>query len=379
MLLRYTLFRSLHRCILAVLLLLVFARPGESQAQTAPDGPALPSVAAPAAPPADRSTVKPETDPPQAAVDSNAQAEAVPTDPRMARLLAYEDSLMVLGDSLVGARRYEDREAACVAFIPTLVKALKTPGSFDYPFDRVRSLSVVRSDDERFRVFTFQMMLWDRTYRYFGAIQFADEDLKLRPLIDGSLFMTDSMALTRQLDPDNWYGALYYGMTMRKYKGERYYFLLGFDGQDMFSSRKLVDVLHFDKEGRVHFGAPMLEVPEPTLTDAEFEMGLKPKERSGPAAFTHRFFLEYKTEASASLRYDPELELIVFDHLIPENPLSAGIRSTYVPDGTYEGFRWEKGEWRYVEKVFTQTQAAPPVYAPAQPKTDPGNYEQRRP
>jgi hypothetical protein len=305
-------------------------------------------------------------------------ADTLPGDPRLARLAAYEDTLATLGDSLVRARRYEDREAACLAFIPRLVQALKTEGSFDYPFDRVPNLSIVAPEDGRFRLFTFQMMLWDRTYRYFGAIQHEGKALRLTPLIDGSLFITDSMARSATLGADDWYGAIYYDVATRRHKGTTYYFLCGFDGWDLFSSRKLIEVLHFDDEGQPVFGAPMIEEPVPSLTDEEFERGREPVRSEEPGRLLHRWWIEYKKDAGASLRYDPELELFLFDHLIPENPLSAGIRSTYVPDGSYEGFGWEKGVWRYVEKVFRQTQAAPPVYEPRYESPDPGNYERRR-
>jgi len=283
------------------------------------------------------------------------------TDPNLRALLVYEDSLVILGDSLVRGSSYEVREAACVAFIPMLVKALRTPDAFEFPFERVKTLSVVKAPDESFRLFSFQMMLWDYTYRYFGAIQYRDDELRLTPLIDASLFMPDSLLPTAVLGPEEWYGAIYYGITSRKHKGKTYYFLFGFDGLDLFSSRKLVEVLQFQEERPV-FGAPLFP------------------DENDPPVYSNRYILEYKKEASASLNYDAELEQIVFDHLVPENPLSEGIRSTYIPDGTYQGFQWDakKGHWDYVDKVFTQMQLFPPDYTPeVDPSQDPFNYENR--
>ena len=289
----------------------------------------------------------------------SAAPDSLETNPNVLRLIAYEDTLIALGDSLVSGSSYEQREAACVAFIPSLVKALRTPNSFDFDFDRVHTLSVVNAPDNSFRVFTFQMMLWDYTYRYFGAIQYKDNTLRLTPLVDASLFMPDSVLPTAVLSPEEWYGAIYYGMTSRKLKGKTYYFLFGFDGWDMFSSRKLVEVLRF-QDDRPVFGAPLFP------------------NSSGEPAMINRFIIEYKKEASASLNYDHELEQIIFDHLIPENPLSEGIKSTYIPDGTYEGFVWEKDNWVYEEKVFNQMQAFPPDYSPqVDPEQDPFNYERR--
>ena len=47
------------------------------------------------------------------------------------------------------------------------------------------------------------------------------------------------------------------------------------------------------------------------------------------------------------------MDLILMDHLISENDDSAH-KWTYVPDGDQEGFRWEKGKWIHINKVFTQ-------------------------
>ncbi len=290
-----------------------------------------------------------------------AGGDSAKLSPELRALMMREDSLITLGDSIVLGSTYEVREAACVAFIPTLVRALRTPGSYTYPFNRVRSLSVVQPEDKSFRVFTFQMMLWDYTYRYFGAIQYQDNQLRLTPLIDASLFMPDSVLRTGVLGPDEWYGALYYNISTKKLKGKTYYFLFGMDAWDMFSTRKLVDVLTFEKE-QPQFGAALFPDSMDTPT------------------YMNRFILEYKKDASASLNYDPELDQIVFDYLIPENPLSKGIKATYIPDGTYQGFKWEKDRWVYVKKMFDQMQAYPPDYTPASdPAKDPFNYERRIP
>ena len=55
----------------------------------------------------------------------------------------------------------------------------------------------------------------------------------------------------------------------------------------------------------------------------------------------------------AFVNYIPEMDLILMDHLISENNDSAN-KWTYVPDGDQEGFRWEKGKWVHINKVFTQ-------------------------
>ena len=65
-----------------------------------------------------------------------------------------------------------------------------------------------------------------------------------------------------------------------------------------------------------------------------------------------RHILEYKYDAVVHLNYDPNLKMVVFDHLIPLNGSDAD--SEMVPDGSYEGFKYKGGQWHYVEKIFNQ-------------------------
>ncbi len=44
--------------------------------------------------------------------------------------------------------------------------------------------------------------------------------------------------------------------------------------------------------------------------------------------------------------------MIVYDHLISEND-EPNDKTTYIPDGDYEGFKWVNGKWQHVDKVFT--------------------------
>ena len=46
------------------------------------------------------------------------------------------------------------------------------------------------------------------------------------------------------------------------------------------------------------------------------------------------------------------MKMIIYDHLISENN-QPDKKYTYIPDGDYEGFKWENGKWLHVDKVFT--------------------------
>lgn len=46
--------------------------------------------------------------------------------------------------------------------------------------------------------------------------------------------------------------------------------------------------------------------------------------------------------------------MIIYDHLISESD-EPDRKETFVPDGDYEGFTWQNGQWLHVPKVFNQT------------------------
>jgi hypothetical protein len=45
------------------------------------------------------------------------------------------------------------------------------------------------------------------------------------------------------------------------------------------------------------------------------------------------------------------MDMIIYDHLISETD-EPSKKDTYIPDGDFEGFRWENGQWVHVDKVF---------------------------
>ena len=64
-----------------------------------------------------------------------------------------------------------------------------------------------------------------------------------------------------------------------------------------------------------------------------------------------RFNIEYKKEAKTFFNYDPDNDLIIYDHLISESD-EPNRKESLVPDGDYEGFKWTNGQWVHVDKVF---------------------------
>jgi len=243
------------------------------------------------------------------------------------QLIFLQDSLKRLGNTFINAEIDVERKAANVAFIKTLVSALKVPNSFLFPFDSVKSVSILNSPDNRFRIFSWHIMNMDGSYRFYGAVQMnTGGALKLYPLEDYSpLLKNPEDSVT---DNKKWYGAQYYKIV-RVDAANPYYILLGWKGNTPESTKKVIDVISF-KNDKLSLGLPVFD-----------DKGKNKK----------RIIFEYARDASMLLRYVPEQQLIVFDNLAPPEKKLKGQTKTYGPDLTYNGYRLKNGRWEFVDNV----------------------------
>lgn len=251
----------------------------------------------------------------------------------LASLAQAEDSLRAVHYDVINGKVQEFRSSRNDQFIPQFVKALKTKNSFYYPFDSIRTMAKVYPQDSAFRVITWPLENDNSTFRHFGVIQMNTKDgsLKLFPLFDNSDFTRNMDTVT---NAKGWYGCLYYAIIQRHYFNAEYYTLFGWDANSQTSQKKIAEMLTF-KNGEPVFGGPFFSFAEDTV----------------PKPGRNRFIIEYKREAVASLNYNPEMDMIVFDHLISETGEEYK-KYTLVPDLDYEGFKWKAGKWVHVEKVF---------------------------
>jgi hypothetical protein len=245
--------------------------------------------------------------------------------------------MKIYGNQMITEKTALQRFMADSMFIRMMVRALRTPNSFYYPFDSLQTVSRIYAPDSTFRVFSWQFTRDDDYYRQRGAIQIktADGSLKLFPLVDMSDFTAAPQDSIRT--GNNWIGAIYYGIVQKTFNGKNYYTLLGFDDNNMRSTKKWAEVLSFDNQNRPIFGGPFFSIPNDEVRRSSSRLG--------------RFMLEYKKDGNAKLNYDKELDMIVYDHLISETnePDKA---YTMVPDGDYQGLKWADGRWVYVDKIF---------------------------
>lgn len=248
------------------------------------------------------------------------------------QLKSYNDSLKLYNHALINEASEELRSAAAMKIIRTFSKALRLEGAFHYQFDSLSSIAILTPEDKKIRIFTWQLEFDNGTYRYFGVIQSNDAQPKLQPLVDYGDFYEHLDAVI--VDADRWIGALYYQIIPFKSGKSTYYALLGWDGNNVLTNRKYIDILWFDKEGKAKFGYPVFEM--------EDEKNLS------------RIVLEYKKDAVLSLSYYPEEKQIYFDHLVSLSGNEEPDAFDKVPDGTIEAFRLVKGKWRHVNIIEYQ-------------------------
>ncbi|MFD0794496.1 hypothetical protein ACFQZX_12790 [Mucilaginibacter litoreus] len=240
----------------------------------------------------------------------------------------YQDSLISLGKKMINSPEGIERKNANYTFIRTLVAALKIPHSFNYKFDSLKTTSILNSPDNRFRVFSWHVMNQDGSYRFYGTIQMnTSEKLLMYPLEDFTPFIKSPADTVT--DNKKWYGAQYYRI-IRVAASKPYYILLGWKGNNVKSTKKVIEVLSFDREDHPVLGMPVFD---------------------GGKTRPTRVVFEYTRQASMLLRYVPEQNLIVFDHLAPPDPKMKDQPETFGPDLTYDGYQLKNGRWQLIEDL----------------------------
>jgi len=246
-------------------------------------------------------------------------------------LAEKEKELKPFGDSILDGCNDFSKMDALTDFIPLFVKALKIRGSYYYPFDSLKFMTILNAPDNTFRLYNWTLPFTNQTYRFYGAIQKNNAELDLIPLYDFSqktnLLTAEDSANTNE----SWYGAQYFDMMMFKHKGKKYYVLLGWNGNELISHKKIIEILSFDEKGNVVLGAPIIDYKGDIL---------------------YRKIIQYNDAAIVILKAIPEKKLIVFDHLVPPAPKDKGKLWLYIPDGNYDYFKFRKGKLVFGEDLF---------------------------
>jgi len=223
----------------------------------------------------------------------------------------FQDSLVSLGYTIYNEPSEPERLKANFAFVKTLVSALRTPGSYHFPFDSLSMVSILRAPDDRFRVFSWHVPLNDGSYLYYGTIQLntPDGSLKMFPLLDKTYeIKSPETAVTT---PSDWYGAQYYRIVPLG----KDYLLLGWKGHTARVTQKVIEVLRFE--------------------GSDLKLGKEVFDSDSTRGHT-RIIYRLSQNARMYLDYDRAGDRIVMDHLAPPDERDSGLYEYYGPDLTYD-------------------------------------------
>ncbi|MBI9033094.1 MAG: hypothetical protein JEZ03_01350, partial [Bacteroidales bacterium] len=273
------------------------------------------------------------------------------------RFQNIETRLSFLGEIILSIADDSSREDANMVFLTTLEKVLKDPNSFSYPFDNVPNLAVLTPEDSSFRIFNWNFPGSDSEFTFHAIIQKKENDtVKIFILSDHSDDIVNPEH--QELNPDNWYGALYYQIIQKQFNGQKTYTLLGWDGFDRYSNKKIIEILCFENN-------------EPIFGKAIFPDWNNTQQL--------RVIFEYNERSAFSLRYDDQAliektrknkirpgegmynyneiptGMIAFNRLEPMHPELQGDFKYYIARSELvDGFVFENGFWHFHSEVDAQ-------------------------
>lgn len=241
-----------------------------------------------------------------------------------------EEQIAELQTSLAEGETEKERLESSEAIAKAIKEAAEVEGIFSHPFDKLVNIGVLESGDGEFRLFNWNVPMDGDRFTYRAILLFSDGDVVE---LKDSLELTREME-TRLLNANEWYGALYYEIHPVKTRKRKYYTLVGWDGNNSLSNKKVLDALVIDKNQNVSLGLDVFQ-----------DDGL----------YKRRRVFEYSDKVIMTLRYVNPKEAIVFDVL---EPLQAGLKGQYQfygPSTVYSGYILEKdGTWR-LEEVMDMT------------------------
>jgi hypothetical protein len=246
-------------------------------------------------------------------------------------LTAIEDSIAFYHNIVRTTSNDEIRVQSSEKMKGFFMDAFTFPETFEYPFSKLNFCKIISSDG-RVRLINWNVSLLDGTHNYVCYVLLYDTKTKTyswTELMDTAR-QTDKVE-TKFLTPEKWYGTLYYEIIPlgKKKKKIDSYTLLGWDGNDQLTTRKVIDVLKINN-GKLKFGEEI------------FKSDLK---------HAKRIIYEYSDEVSASVKYYVRKNHIVVDHLAPRNPIMQGVFADYGPDGTYDRWSFVEGKWVFEDNI----------------------------
>ncbi|HKL39598.1 MAG TPA: hypothetical protein VJ894_02915, partial [Cryomorphaceae bacterium] len=234
--------------------------------------------------------------------------------------------MAVLQETIASGSTAAKRLEASAKFEELLIEAFDSKEAFAYSFMALPKMAKLTPDDEEFRIFNWNIALEEGRHSFRMFVLFPNGKYQR---------FTDSQELKHEnehatVKPDHWYGALYYELHPVKIKRDTYYTLMGWDGNDELTTKKVLDVLVLEKKNKVSLGFPIFEKDGDLM---------------------NRRVFEYAEDVIMNLRWLEPKEMIIFDRLEPKTQNLEGNYAFYGPGTAFSGYKWEGDFWELEEFV----------------------------
>ncbi|MFC2112616.1 hypothetical protein ACFLTA_05040 [Bacteroidota bacterium] len=239
-----------------------------------------------------------------------------------------EDSLFQLFDQFGKIRKVEESQELNDSILVYMQENLVDPITFTYRFDSLRKRAgILDSGDGQFRIITWNIPVSVWEHEYYGIMQVLDKESdSCRVFVLNNQINEIPDILHSETGSEMWPGALYYDIRRNKSGKDVFYTIMGFNFNDRWSDKKIIEALHFDENMDPRFGKPVFNTPD---------------------GIQHRVVFEFSGDVAMSLRYNPNMKMIVYDHLEPIEPELAAHPRFYAPDFSYDGYKFKRGMWEY--------------------------------
>ena len=272
-------------------------------------------------------------------VSNNMQAQTIQFDSDRAALAFY-------GDVMINALDDENRILAGEQFAILLKSELSSEGSFEQALDDLKFISVQYPEDRSFRFISWQLKESNTKYAYKTYIQTADS--KIQEFTNDKYISEDDVENTYSR---NWPSQLVYKVKDTETADGKAYIVFSMRQVDAYNKVKVADVLTFDN-GTATFGAPLF---------------VKNADSERPRTY-NRIVIMFGADANASLNYNPALEMIVYDNVIPQSGMMPGQGVSKYPDGSYQAYSFVEGKWNHIEKLYNEVMSEAPRPNPVSKK-----------
>lgn len=266
--------------------------------------------------------------------------QAQKSDSTLAFFKQAEKELKLLQKETFYSRKETERVAGNKKFIKTWDAIVSNPEILTYPFDSLKDISILSPKNNKFKLITWNLHKDDGTHGFFGYLMVNNSKRVKKGLFKHETIqayeyfkLVDNSGSIKNPEnhigsPAKWYGMLYYSLI----ECEGFYTLLGWDGNDNLTQKKIVDVLYFKPDGSPVFGKDVFKFP-----------------RKNP----RRLIFEYSSEVSMSLKYNEKRKQIIYSHLAAKDPGSVleGQFQYYGPDGSFDALELRKDKWITLEAV----------------------------